>query len=72
MNLLKRGKPRAKQRKENIWVKPWLKNRANSSAYNNLYAEKQKIFPNYSFFLNTCILCMNFLQTNFIRLAFHS
>ena len=38
-NLLKRRKPQAKHRNKNAWVKPWLKNRADSNAYNNIFAE---------------------------------
>ena len=39
-NLLKkRIKPQVKQRSKNAWVKPGLKNSADSSAYNNLVAE---------------------------------
>ena len=31
----KRRKHQVKQQNKTVWVKPWLKNRADSSAYNN-------------------------------------
>ena len=37
--LKNRRKPLAKQQNNNVWVKPRLKNRADSSAYNNLVHE---------------------------------
>ena len=67
----KRRKSQEKQRHKNVWVKPSLKNRADSNAYNNLLhthffaPEKRKISKNYSFSLNSRILCMNF-QTIFL------
>ena len=35
----KRRKPQAKQLNEKTWVKPWLKSRADSRPYDNLFAE---------------------------------
>ena len=68
-------KSQGKQRNKNVWVvKTYLKNRADSNAYNNLlhmHILRLKISKNYSFSLNTRILYMNF-QTIFLQTGFSS
>ena len=57
----KRRKPQEKQRNKKQFI------------VNVFFApEKRKISKNYSFFLNTRILCMNFLQTIFLQNGFSS
>ena len=54
-----RRKRQAKQRNKNAWVKPWLKNRADSSACNNLFAELwlcDVVFPRGAPFRNVTMI----------------
>ena len=57
----KRRKPQEKQRNKKQFI-----------VYVFFAPEKRKISKNYSFFLNTRILCMNFLQTIFLQNGFSS